>query len=164
MVRNILNSFKNAFRGIFSAITSERHIRVHIVAAAYVLWFSRFYDFSKAEYAVLFFVIALVIAAEMFNTAIEEVVDLASPYYHEKAKKAKDVAAGAVLVTAFFAVAVGIILFCNIEKFSYILKFFKSGLIKLIIFILSLVISFIFIFVLFKPKKISCQNNNKEKP
>lgn len=159
----IVKSFKNALLGIISAVISERHMRIHIVAAAYVLWFSRFYDLTKADYAILLIVIAAVIVSEMFNTAIEDVVDLASPSYHEKAKKAKDVAAGAVLVSAVFAVIVGILFFGNAEKLYDIYVYFKSNLIKLIIFILSIVISSVFVFVLFKPKEINHLNNNEEK-
>ena len=79
MIKIIINSFKNAFVGILSAVKSERHMRVHIVSAAYVLWFSSFYSFTKTEYGVILAVIALVISSEMFNTAIEDAVDLASP-------------------------------------------------------------------------------------
>lgn len=158
-----VKSFKNALSGILSAVISERHMRIHIVAAAYVLWFSRFYDLKKADYAILLIVIAAVIVSEMFNTAVEEVVDLASPSYNEKAKKAKDVAAGSVLVSAVFAVIVGILFFGNAEKLYDIYVYFKSSLMKLIIFILSIVISSVFIFVLFKPKEINYLNNNEEK-
>lgn len=159
----IVKSFKNALLGIISAVKSERHMRIHIVAAVYVLWFSSFYDLSKSDYAIILIVIASVIVSESFNTAVEEVVDLASPSYHEKAKKAKDIAAGAVLVSAVFAVIVGILFFGNAEKLYDIYIYFKSSLMKLIIFILSIVISIGFVFVLFKPKEINYLNNNEEK-
>lgn len=163
MLKKIINSFKNAFSGIISAIASERHMRVHIVAAAYVLWFSKFYDFTKTEYAILLIVIALVIVSEMINTAVEEVVDLASPLYHKKAKKSKDVAAGAVLISAFFAVIIGVLFFVNIGAFYDIINYFKSSLLKFIIFIISIVFSIFFVFIFFKPKDINSQISYKEK-
>lgn len=163
MLKKIINSFKNAFSGIISAIISERHMRVHIVAAAYVLWLSRFYDFTKSEYAILLIVIAMVIVSEMINTAVEEVVDLASPSYHEKAKKSKDVAAGAVLISAFCAVVIGVLFFGKIDTFYDIINFFKSSIINLIIFILTIILSIFFIFILFKPKENNSESNHKEK-
>lgn len=144
--------------GILSAVASERHMRVHIVAAVYVLWFSRFYSFTKSEYAIILMVIALVISAEMFNTSLENVVDLASPSYHEKAKKAKDTAAGAVLVSAVFAAIIGIVFFLDINVLTDIFNYFKSSIIKIVLLILSIVFSIIFIFTLFKQK-----NNPQDK-
>lgn len=158
MIRTIINSFKNAFVGILSAVASERHMRVHIVVASYVLWFSRFYNFTISEYAIILMVIALVISAEMFNTSLENVVDLASPSYHEKAKKAKDTAAGAVLISAVFAAIIGIIFFIDINVLTDIFNYFKSSIIRIVLLILSIVFSIIFIFALFKQK-----NNSQDK-
>ena len=158
----LLNSFKNAFLGIISAIKNERNIRFHIVAASYVLWFSRFYDFTRVEYAILFIIIALVIGSELFNTAIENAVDLASMSYNKKAKCSKDAAAGAVLVFAFCAVAVGILFFADLDVLYEIYNFFRLSFFKLTLFILSIIISVIFIFFLFKPKKVRYSNNNEE--
>lgn len=151
MFKSLINSFKYAFSGIISTIINERNMRIHIVAAAYVLWFSRFYSFSKIEYAVLFIVIAFVITSELFNTAIENAVDLASPFQNEKAKKSKDAAAGAVLFSAICAITVGILLFADSNAFYEIFKFFKEKLIRFLILIFSIFISVIFIFY-FKPK------------
>lgn len=158
-----LKSFKYAFCGIVSAIRNERNIRFHIVAAIYALWFSKFYNFTKVEYAVLFIIIAMVIVSELFNTAIEGTVDLASQSYHEKAQISKDVAAGAVLFSAFCAVAVGVLLFGDTDVLFEIYNYFRLSLVNSIVFITTIVISIFFILFLFKPKKISCMNNNKEK-
>lgn len=161
MIKIIINSFKNAFVGILSAVKSERHMRVHIVSAAYVLWLSSFYSFNKTEYGVILAVIALVISSEMFNTAIENAVDLASPSYNEKAKKAKDTAAGAVLISAIIAAIIGIMFFIDINVLTDIFNYFKSSLIRVILLFVSILFSILFIFVLFKPKNITTENKEK---
>ena len=161
MIKVIINSFKNAFVGVLSAVKSERHMRVHIVAAVYVLWVSKFYSFTKTEYGVILAVIALVISSEMFNTALEDTVDLASPSYHKKAKKAKDTAAGAVLISAVIAAVIGILFFIDMNVLSDIYYYFKSSLIKLILLFVSIVFSILFIFVLFKPKNVKTENKEK---
>ena len=121
-------------------------MRFHFIAAIYVLWLSRFYDFSKIEYAILFIVIAMVIVSELFNTAIENAVDLASKSRNQKAKMSKDAAAGAVLFSAFCAAAVGVLLFADTDVFYDIFNYFRYGLIKFIILLLSIVLSILFIF------------------
>lgn len=161
MIKIIINSFKNAFVGILSAVKSERHMRVHIVSAAYVLWFSSFYSFTKTEYGVILAVIALVISSEMFNTAIEDAVDLASPSYHKKAKRAKDTAAGAVLISAIIAAIIGIMFFIDLNVLTDIFNYFKSSLMRVILLFVSIVFSILFIFTLFKPKNIATENKEK---
>ncbi len=160
MIKSFLNSFKYAFCGIISTITNERNMRVHIVAAVYVLWLSGFYHFSKIEYAVLFIVIAMVIVSELFNTAIENAVDLVSTSYNKIAKKSKDAAAGAVLFSAFCAIAVGVLFFADTDVLYDIFDYFRQGFIRFIILLLSLVISMLFIF---KPKNNNHKSYNKEK-
>lgn len=98
-----------AFNGISAALRSERHLRFHLAAAVVVIAFAFSLKVTRLEWAALALAIALVIAAELFNTAIERVVDLASPDYHPLAKTAKDAASGAVLVIALGAAAVGLV-------------------------------------------------------
>lgn len=86
-------------------------MRIHIVAALYVFVFSLFFDLSDVQYAILFLLFALVMASEMVNTAIERLGDAVSEEKNEKIKIAKDVAAGAVLICAIFAVLIGLIFF-----------------------------------------------------
>lgn len=88
-------------------------MRLHYVAAASVLILALFFKLSKVEVVLLFFTISLVIAAEMFNTAIETVVDMVTRDYHPLAAVAKNVAAGAVLVASLNAVVVGYLLFVD---------------------------------------------------
>ncbi len=159
----MLKSFKYAFSGIISAVKYERNFRFHIVLTIYALWLSRFYDFTKIEYSILFIAISFVLVSELFNTSIEETVDLVSPLYNEKAKRSKDVAAGAVLISALCAIAVGIMLFLNSRVIIKIYKYFASSIVKLFILVISVVLSIFFIFFLFKTKKSNCHSINREK-
>ena len=106
-----LRSFVFAFAGIVHTIRTQRNMRVHLglglAAAALALWLG----LGPTEWAVLLVAMALVYCLEMLNTVVEAVVDLATEEYHDLAKVAKDVAAGAVLVSAIFAVGVGLFLF-----------------------------------------------------
>ena len=102
-----LESLNCAIEGILWAAKSERHIRYHLVAALAVLFLALFFHVTALEFFLLVLAALLVLFAELINTAIETVVDLVSPDYHELAKLAKDVAAGAVLVTSVGAVILG---------------------------------------------------------
>ncbi|MDR0459815.1 MAG: rRNA maturation RNase YbeY [Coriobacteriales bacterium] len=110
---NLLLAFRWAFEGIIATIRSQRNMQIHLGVAALVIIVAFFMGLTAAEWSVLIIAIALVFAAEMLNTAIEVIVDLASPGIHPKAKLAKDIAAGVVLVTAICSVAVGLTIFIN---------------------------------------------------
>ena len=86
-------------------------MRRHAVAAGTALVLAHFLALSLAERALIALTIAVVIAAELVNTAVEAVIDLCKPHYHPLAKRAKDVAAAAVLVAALTAAVVGLYLF-----------------------------------------------------
>lgn len=86
-----------AGRGVWFCIRHERNFRVHMAVAAYVLLLAPYFSLSRGEWAALLAVVALVLAAEAVNTAVEQVVNLASPRRRTRARVAKDVAAGAVL-------------------------------------------------------------------
>ncbi|NLY44282.1 MAG: diacylglycerol kinase [Clostridiaceae bacterium] len=111
--RNIFYSFKYAISGIIYAFRTQRNLKIHFLAAAGVLLVSPFFHFSKVELLLLSFTITLVIVCELFNTAIEIVVDMVAKKYHPLAKIAKDVAAGAVLVSAINALVVAYFLFIS---------------------------------------------------
>jgi len=104
-------SFGQAYRGILYSWKTQRHFRFHIVAGVIVLLAAWLLRLTRWEWAILLLTIGSVIAAEVMNTAVEIVVDLAQPNFHPLAGMAKDVAAGAVLVTAIQAVLVGIVIF-----------------------------------------------------
>lgn len=145
-LRGLAKSFTFAFRGIKKCIISERNMRIHIVITVFTLIFSLFYNFSKTEYILLLITISSVIASETMNTAVEAVVDLVSPSYNKLAQIVKDIAAGAVFVSAIFAVAIGLILFFDVNKFIEIINFFSLRPLLIIALILSIILGLFFIF------------------
>ncbi|MCK4691037.1 MAG: diacylglycerol kinase family protein, partial [Desulfuromonadales bacterium] len=102
-----LESLNCAIEGILWAVKSERHLRYHFSAALAVLLLALFFKVTALEFFLLVLAAVLVIFAELMNTAIETLVDLVTEEYHELAKRAKDIAAGAVLVTSVGAVTLG---------------------------------------------------------
>jgi diacylglycerol kinase (ATP) len=109
--KHFWDNFLNAMRGITTAVKNERHMKFHVFAACLVIFLSIYYRISKMEFIAVFNTISAVITAEMINTAIEATVDLATSEFNEKAKIAKDVAAGAVLVSAIFSAIIGFFIF-----------------------------------------------------
>ncbi|MEF9853043.1 MAG: diacylglycerol kinase family protein [Hydrogenoanaerobacterium sp.] len=146
-IKNLIVSFRNAARGVAYCVNNERNMRIHIVIACYIVLFSRFFSLTQAQFALMLCAIALVIAMEMINTAVEVLVNIASPSYSALARVAKDVAAGAVLVCAAFAFAIGLLLFWKPSVFLIILKYIFKGPLYCGLFVLSVVFSIIFIFV-----------------
>lgn len=147
-----LKSFGCAIKGFFGAVCSEGHLRFHLVAAVYVLVFSSFYNFTAAQWAVLIILIALVIAAELVNTAIEDTCDAVTTEQNEKIGRAKDMAAGAVLVLSIAAAAIAVIFFWNLEVIKNIFAYFSQNTPMLILLIISAVVSVLFIAI--SPAKI----------
>lgn len=144
-IKKLGMSFVYAGRGIIYCIRHERNIRIHIIALLYVLYFSTFYDFSKAEYAVLILTCVVVVALELINTAIEVVIDKMSPKFNVFAMIGKDIAAGGVLVGAIGAIIVGIILFLDVDKLIIIFKYFTDEWYRPIILVISFILSILFI-------------------
>ncbi|SEN04612.1 diacylglycerol kinase family protein [Lihuaxuella thermophila] len=110
-VTKVLKSFRYALEGLKFTVVTQRNMRIHFLAALGVLLLSLYLPMSKTEVLLLFVTIILVLFAELINTAVEAVVDMVTEEYHPLAKVAKDVAAGAVLLTAGLAVIVGISVF-----------------------------------------------------
>ncbi len=124
---SFLKSFKYAFEGLIYMIKNERNFRFHLCAGLSAILLSFNYDLSGTKKLILAFTITFVIICEMFNTAVECAVDLSSPQYSHPAKIAKDVSAGAVLVSAFIAIASAFVLFYDGRKFWYIvLNYIKN--------------------------------------
>lgn len=107
----LAKSFRHAFEGIWAVIKKERNIKIHLTVMGLVIAAGFITKISALEWCVCITLFGLVISLEMVNTAIEAVVDLASPKWHALAKLAKDAAAGAVLVAAIAAAAAGLIIF-----------------------------------------------------
>jgi len=96
-----------ATEGILEAARNHRHVKFHLMVAFIVLFGCFLIGVEKFEFIAIALITLLVIVAEMFNSALEVVVDLKSPEKNEKARIAKDIAAGAVLITAVGAVIIG---------------------------------------------------------
>ena len=126
-MKNLVKSFGYAFQGIITAIKKERNMRIHIVCMIYMFFFLFAFDFfeiTKTQFAILFFACGLVIGAELFNTAIEAVVDLHGKEYTEFGKIAKDCAAGGVLIFTIFAVLCGIAIMYQPTAFKLLFTYF----------------------------------------
>jgi diacylglycerol kinase (ATP) len=103
-------SFRCAFQGWCYVIRTQRNAWIHAIATTLVVALAAWLRLPIAEWAILILVIALVWSAEFLNTAIEAVVDLASPVHHPLAKVGKDVGAAAVLIAAGAAVIIGLLI------------------------------------------------------
>ena len=103
----LLDSFNYAFEGIIHVLRTQRNMRIHVTVAVAVLVVAVTADVSKLELCALLVSIAFVLIAEMFNSALEGAIDVATSSFDPMAKLAKDTAAGAVLIAAINAVAVG---------------------------------------------------------
>jgi diacylglycerol kinase len=104
-------SFKYAFEGLWTALKDEPNLKIHIFLAVLVLLLGIFFQITLTDWLLVFFAIGLVISVELTNTAIEEVVNSFTSNTHPSAKKAKDVAAGAVLISACTALIIGLFVF-----------------------------------------------------
>lgn len=123
----ITEKFNVAFEGIFETIRTERHMKFHCFCTIVIFIFSLFLDIGKYETLAIFISVSLIWIAELINTAIESCVDMVTDKYHPLAKRAKDIAAGAVLIAALNALFVGYIVFekriiFNLRGIFYILK------------------------------------------
>lgn len=112
-VRELVDSFHYAFEGLIHVFQSQRNMRIHFLAAILILVLSIFSSISRLELLILFLTISLVLVMEMINTAVEKVVDLCTLRYDPLARTAKNVAAGAVLISAVNAVIVGYLIFLD---------------------------------------------------
>ena len=158
-MKNLLKSFGYAASGILCAIKQERNMRIHIVVSLYMFCFLLFFDFfeiTRTQFAILFVACACVMMGELINTSVEATINLIEEKFNERyndlAKIAKDTAAGGVLISAIFAVAVGLNIFWQKAAFIKMFDYYKNNLLMLLVLGLSLIISIAFIFV--GPQKI----------
>lgn len=101
-------SFENAFAGLIWSLKTQPNFRVHISFSVIVLFLAWYLGVSRAEFGVLIFTVLLGLAAEMINTSLECMTDLITHDWREEAKRAKDVAAGMMLLVAMGAAVIGI--------------------------------------------------------
>ncbi len=147
--KKLFMSFTYAFKGILRTIANERNLRIHLTCVIYmvsILLFTDWFTLSRTDWAVLMLACSGVIGGEIVNTAIENAVNLASEEYTEYGKIAKDAAAGAVLVSAVFAVIVGVIILFQPEAFKAMYEYFKGNITMLAVLLLSIIPATLFIF------------------
>ena len=109
--KKLANSFKYATQGFLMSFKKERNMKIHIFIMLAVIILGCILKITKTEWIICIILFGLVISGEMFNTAIETTVDIAMPFKNPKAKIAKDVSAGAVLILAIISVVIGCIIF-----------------------------------------------------
>lgn len=110
-IKELLLSFKYAIEGILQTIKSERNMKIHIFMMVLVIIFGIVFKISVFEWIICITLFSIVIGAELFNTAIENTVDIIMPQKNDKAKIAKDASAGAVLVLSIGSAVIGLIIF-----------------------------------------------------
>ena len=110
-MKKIKNSFKYAIEGICTSFKTERNMKIHIFIMILVIIAGIILKIDKLEWIICITLFAIVIAGELFNKSIETIVDMVMPEKNEKAKIAKDVSAGAVLVVAIGAAIIGLVIF-----------------------------------------------------
>ncbi len=116
--QSLPRSFANAWNGIVICFVEERNIKIHCFAAVMVLIFGNLLHISVTEWCICFILFGLIMGMELVNTAVESVVDLVTDEWRPLAKRAKDCAAGAVLIASFWtAVTGGIIFFPKLFAF-----------------------------------------------
>ena len=121
-LRKWLKSTNFAIEGVLHGAKTQRHLRYHFFSTAFVLFLSFLLGVTRMEFVAISLAVMLVITAEMLNSAVEVVVDILSPEYSERARVAKDIAAGAVLISAFGAAVLGYIIL-----FPYLKMLFVNG-------------------------------------
>jgi diacylglycerol kinase len=110
-LKRLPQSFKYAFGGIAHVLRTERNMQIHIVAAIIAIGLAIYLDLPTTEFAIIILAVALVLAAEIFNTVIEDFLDIIHPTHHEAVRRIKDALAGAVLLAAMAALAIGLLIF-----------------------------------------------------
>ncbi|NEU07542.1 diacylglycerol kinase family protein [Flavihumibacter sp. R14] len=110
-MKKFLFSFTYAFKGLQYAFRTQLNFKVHSISALSAIALGYWLNIGKHDWLWIFLAIGLVLTAELFNTALEVLVDLVSPEYHPKAGVVKDVSAAAVLITALLSIAIGMMVF-----------------------------------------------------
>jgi len=107
----ILQSFKHAIRGLSTVYKTEKNFRIHILITCLVIVAAFYRGLDKNLWIALLLLFALILSLEIFNSAVERLVDMLTPKTHSFAKEIKDLLAAMVLVASLFAVAIGLIIF-----------------------------------------------------
>lgn len=144
MIKQI-KSFKYAFEGIFYTVLNEIHMRFHIVVSVFVIIFGVLLELSAIEWTVLILTVSTVMALELVNTACERICDFYSKDKHPLIKIAKDVSAGAVLISALGSIGVACFLFIKPEKIVELFFMFLENPLYIILLCIGGILSILFI-------------------
>ncbi len=144
-MRAFLLSFRYAFKGFITAVKSERNLRFHLVLGCYAMWLGFMFRLQRMEFALLCLTVAFVISLELINSAIERSQDVKKTDYCERIGAIKDIAASAVLIGALGAIAVGVLLFFDIEKLIGLATILAENPLYILLFVVSIILSFIFV-------------------
>ncbi len=139
------DSFRDAFRGVWDCLKSERNMRVHLTACVYVLFFSSRLELTRGEMACLALTIGGVMAMETMNTAVEKLCDFNQKHLNPRIRVVKDLAAGAVLLCALAAVLVGVVILFRPQLWTSLWDI-ASHPVRLGIFLLSAAAALVWIF------------------
>jgi len=143
--KSIFQSFKFAAEGLWHCIKNERNFRFHLFAAATIFLVLPYYNFSPVEISAVVIIIAIVMICEIFNTAVEIIIDLKVKEFNQLAKAVKDVSAGGVLLGAVCAFLCGLFLFLKIDIIHNIIKDILSSPVKTIFSIIYLAAGYYFV-------------------
>ena len=146
-VRRLGKSFYYASSGVRRSIYTERNLRIHLTMLVLVTEFGICYGLSRMEWAVLCILFGLMLMAELWNTAIEALADLATRRENELVRVSKDAAAGAVLMMASMAVLVGLLLFHDLERWSRAWSLFVQYPVLWVALVIELLAALWFIFL-----------------
>ena len=109
-LKSRLRSIRIALDGLRQVLHTQQNARIHAVVTLGVFLAAWALHLPSAEWVLLLLVVGLVWTAEIFNTAIEDLVDLVNPDHHPKAKRIKDISAGAVLFSVIVAILIGLLI------------------------------------------------------
>ena len=141
--KTFFTAMHHALDGVIRAFKTERNLRIDYIIGLFVLICSLFFDFTKTEFACLCLTIGFVIFAEMINSTVEYIVDLITDKYDDRAKAAKDIAAGGVLISSIVAVVVAFFLFADkigLATTSVLSRIFSSNIYILFTIIFAVIL------------------------
>lgn len=142
----LIRSFKYAFCGFFFCVRTCRNFRIHTVAAALVLFVNTFFERTAAETALIMLTIALVLTAEAFNCAMEQMCDAVTVERDTHIKHAKDAAAAAVLSIALFSAAIGVVMFWNADSLLSAWRAVTATPLRIALLIVAVIAAAVYIF------------------
>lgn len=145
-IRKLSQSFKYAFRGLALCTRQERNFRIHMTAASYVTACALIVGMPITQYAILCLCFALMMCAELLNTAIERWCDRESSGYNAHVRDAKDIAAAAVFICALFCFIIGALFFLSNGRIFRLIAFFCCYPITIIPLVICVPLSIAFIF------------------